>query len=103
MNQTATKLGSAKALTAKKALASKFFKKGIALGLFSGVSYGIYTALLTMGMNQGIWKEWTGPASVLSSFVIIYLLSALGSAINDTCSAMVSIILCYKRTWWGPS
>ena len=44
---------SIKATEAKKKLASNFFKKGITLALFSGVTYGLYTAFLTMAMRKG--------------------------------------------------
>lgn len=72
-----------------KKMKQNFFKKGIAIGLFSGVSYGLYTALLMMGMQKGVWEDWYGAnTSGLSAFVIVYLLASLGNAINDTCSAI---------------
>ena len=43
-----------------KRQASNFFKKGITLALFSGVTYGLYTAFLTMAMRKGVWEDWTG-------------------------------------------
>lgn len=65
-----------------------FFKKGIAIALFSGFTYGIYTAFITLGMSLGVWADWYGPNTTgLTPFFIIYLLAALGNAINDTCSA----------------
>ncbi|MEG0308810.1 MAG: hypothetical protein RR636_12760 [Clostridium sp.] len=77
-----------KAAAAKEKLASNFFKRGVSLALFSGISYGLYTALLTMGMTKGVWGDWYGANTAgLSTFVIVYLLAALGNAINDTCSA----------------
>ena len=84
---------SGKAQAAKAKLASGFFKKGVSLGLFSGVTYGLYTAFLTMGMAQGVWADWYGANTAgLSAFVIAYLLGALGNAINDTCSAVWALI-----------
>lgn len=81
-----------RALELKAKMKSNFFKKGLAIALFSGVSYGFYTAFLTMGMSQGVWADWYGENKAgLSAFVIVYLLAALGNAINDTCSAFWAI------------
>lgn len=81
-----------RALAMKEETKSKFFKKGIFIALFSGIAYGLYTAFLTMGMTKGVWSDWYGANTAgLSSFVIIYLLAALGNAINDTCSAVWAI------------
>lgn len=78
-----------KAVAAKEKLKSNFFKKGISIALFSGLAYGLYTACLTMGMTKGVWGDWYGENTAgLSTFVIVYLLAALGNAINDTCSAI---------------
>ena len=82
----------ARALELKAKMKSNFFKKGIAIALFSGVSYGFYTAFLTMGMSKGVWADWYGANKAgLSTFVIVYLLAALGNAINDSCSAVWAI------------
>ena len=87
-----SKAVSPQAMAAKKKLSSDFFKKGISLALFSGLTYGLYTAFLTMGMTKGVWGDWYGINSAgLSAFVIAYLLAALGNAINDTCSAVWAI------------
>lgn len=75
------------AIAAKNKLSSDFFKKGIIIALFSGLMYGFYSAFMTLGMSKGIWDEWYGPGTLLSAFAVTYLLGALGSAINDTCSA----------------
>ncbi|WHY02503.1 EamA family transporter [Neobacillus sp. DY30] len=75
------------ALAAKQKVASQFFKKGIVIALFSGLMYGFYSAFLTLGMSKGVWADWYGAETVLSAFVITYLLGALGSAVNDTTSA----------------
>lgn len=67
----------------------EFLKKGIKIGLFSGITYGCYTAFLTLGMTKGVWADWYGPnVSGLTAFMIVYLLAALGNAINDTCSGV---------------
>ena len=66
-----------------------FFKKGIIIAILSGICYGLYSAFLTLGMSKGVWNDWYGINSAgLSAFVITYMLGALGSAINDTISAV---------------
>ncbi len=80
-------------LNAKNNLASSFFKRGIIIGLISGLFYGLYSAFITLGMSTGIWAEWYGPNTVLSAFAITYLLGALGAAINDTLSAVWAVII----------
>jgi drug/metabolite transporter (DMT)-like permease len=81
-------VANATAVAAKNKLASQFFKKGIIIALFSGLMYGFYSAFLTLGMSKGVWADWYGVnTAALSAFAITYLLGALGSAVNDTCSA----------------
>jgi drug/metabolite transporter (DMT)-like permease len=83
-----TEGANASAVAAKKKLSSQFFKKGIFIALLSGLMYGFYSAFLTLGMSKGVWADWYGAnKAALSAFVITYLLGALGSAVNDTCSA----------------
>ncbi|EHJ02085.1 protein of unknown function DUF6 transmembrane [Clostridium sp. DL-VIII] len=83
----------ASAIAAKKKLSSQFFKKGITIALFSGLMYGFYSAFLTLGMTKGVWSDWYGSNSIgLSAFAITYLLAALGSAVNDTCSAVWAML-----------
>ncbi|MEG0308808.1 MAG: hypothetical protein RR636_12750 [Clostridium sp.] len=80
------------AVAAKEKLSSDFLKKGISIALFSGVMYGFYSAFLTLGMTKGVWGDWFGANTAgLSALVITYLLGALGSAVNDTCSAVWAI------------
>lgn len=79
----------ASAVAAKKKLASDFFKKGLTVAILSGMCYGLYSAFLTLGMSKGVWADWYGAnTAALSAFVITYMLGALGSAINDTISAI---------------
>jgi drug/metabolite transporter (DMT)-like permease len=78
---------------AKQKLSSNFLKKGIFIALFSGLMYGFYSAFLTLGMTKGIWGDWYGTNTAgLSALVITFLLGALGSAVNDICSAIWAII-----------
>ncbi|MEG2918616.1 MAG: hypothetical protein RR851_11870, partial [Clostridium sp.] len=80
------------AVAAKEKLSSNFLKKGISIALFSGLMYGFYSAFLTLGMTKGVWGDWFGINTAgLSALVITYLLGALGSAVNDTCSAVWAI------------
>ena len=87
MNELAN-AASASAVVAKNKLSAAFFKKGVMIALFSGLMYGFYSAFITYGMSKGVWADWYGVnAAGLSAFAITYLLGALGSAVNDTCSA----------------
>lgn len=71
----------------------KFFKKGLRVAISSGICYGLYSAFLTLGMARGIWAEWYGKGTALfSAFVLTYVLSALGSAINDTIGGIWCLI-----------
>lgn len=80
------------AINAKKQLTEQFYKQGLLIGLFSGVSYGLYSAFLAFGMTKGVWSDWHGINTAgLSIFTITYLLGALGSAVNDICSAIWAI------------
>lgn len=88
-----TAVASSSAVAAKKRLSSQFLKKGIAIALFSGLTYGFYSAFLTLGMAKGVWGDWYGPNTAgLSAFVIVFVLAALGSAVNDTWSAGWALI-----------
>ena len=81
-----------RALMLKEEVKKRFLKKGVSIALFSGLMYGLYTALLTMGMSTGVWADWYGPNKAgLSAFVIIYLVAALGNTLNDLCSAVWAI------------
>lgn len=83
---------SANVLAAKAERDKSFRKKGIIIALFSGFLYGGYTAFMTQGMASGIWAAWYGAESGLSVFVVVYVLSAVGAAVNDICSAIWSLI-----------
>lgn len=88
-----SKVISSEAIAAKNKLSSNFLKKGISIALFSGIMYGFYSAFLTLGMTKGVWGDWYGANTAgLSAVVITYVLGALGSAVNDTCSAVWAII-----------
>ena len=83
---------------AKKKLVSGFFRKGIMIGLFSGVSYGLFSAFLALSMSKGVWGDWYGAnTSGLTAFAIVYLLGALGCGVNDTCSAVWALSMAGAR------
>lgn len=78
-----------RAVQLKAQLDKRFFRKGLVVAILSGMCYGLYSAFMTLGMASGVWATWMDPATtVLSVFVVTYLLSAMGSAINDTMSAL---------------
>ena len=80
------------ALEAKRKMEKSFRVKGIFIALMSGFLYGGYTAFMTQGMATGIWGEWYAVGSGLSAFAVTYVLSAVGAAVNDICSAVWSLI-----------
>ncbi|WP_434777954.1 hypothetical protein [Neisseria sp. Ec49-e6-T10] len=79
------------AITIKRKLDLDFHRRGIITAVLSGVFYGTYTASMTLAMSLGIWQTWYGENSGLSTFAVIFLLSALGAATTDTCSAVWAI------------
>lgn len=77
-------------------LKTSFFKKGLAVGLISGVFYGLHSAFITFAMTKGIWASWSGD-SHLPFLIKLYFLGALASVLNDSCSALWSLSnLCLK-------
>lgn len=83
----------ATAVAAKNKLSSQFYKKGIRIALFSGVMYGFYSAFMTLGMSKGVWGDWYGANTAgLSVFAITFLLGSIGSAVNDTLSAIWALV-----------
>ncbi len=84
----------------KQSLARRFFIKGITIAILSGMCYGLYSAFLTVGMGRGVWSLWYG-GSLASVFMVTYVLGALGSAVNDTISALWSAILAAGQGKFG--
>jgi len=89
------------AIAAKTKLASDFKRKGIVIALLSGLLYGFYTAFMTLGMSKGVWLQWYGENSGLSAFAVMYLLSALGAATTDSCSAVWAMSIASARGRFG--
>ena len=49
------------AIAAKQKSDSAFMKRGVIFAVMSGVTYGLYTAFLTLGQASGIWgADWYG-------------------------------------------
>lgn len=67
--------------------ASDIRKRGVFVATLSGIAYGNYTAFMTLAMTLGIWSVWNGEQSHLSGFSRLFLISALGAATTDICSA----------------
>lgn len=94
MSEAAINTTSTAAIVAKEKLVSGFFKKGVIIGLFSGFSYGLYSAILALAMTKGVWSDWYGADKAgLSAFVIVYVLGSLGCGVNDTCSAVWALTM----------
>lgn len=81
------------ATTARNRLFRRYRAWGITVAVLSGMSYGLYSAFMTLGMGLGVWKGWYGEASGLSAFATLFLLSALGAAVTDCCSAVWAVLL----------
>ena len=75
------------AVAAKRRLDSSFLRRGVITATLSGMFYGTYTAFMTLAMTMGIWAKWYSDTPGLSAFAVMYLVSALGAATTDTCSA----------------
>ena len=85
------------AVIAKQRLSQTFRRRGISTAVMSGMFYGTYTAFMTLAMTFGIWGVWYGGESGLTPFAVTFLLSALGAATTDSCSALWAIaIATYK-------
>lgn len=85
------------AIEAKKKLNYDFRRRGIITAVLSGMFYGTYTAFMTLAMGKGIWEVWYGPESGLSAFAVMFLLSALGAAVTDSCSAAWAIGIAFAK------
>lgn len=84
------------ALKKKKILEASFFKKGILLGLSSGITYGLYTAFITVAEKRGIWLNWEATLGA-TSFLVIFILPTIAAALNDLCSALWALGVTIKQ------
>ena len=73
------------AIAAKQKSDSAFMKRGVIFAVMSGVTYGLYTAFLTLGQASGIWgADWYGANEAGSVCFRNYLYSGISG-------------LCYQR------
>ena len=85
----------------------RFFVKGIAFAIASGICYGLYTGFLTLAETQGVWGRWFAGESwgngqnALSAFMITFTLAALAAGINDLFSGVWSLLVCAKNRQLG--
>ncbi|MCC6102825.1 MAG: hypothetical protein LIV22_03210 [Olegusella sp.] len=80
----------------KRELDQSFFKKGIFLGLFSGITYGLYSAFITAAQNVGVWSNWWSSFES-TSFIAIFIFPTIASALNDLCSAIWALVVTAKQ------
>lgn len=75
---------------------SRYFRKGLLLAFSSGISYGMFSAFITVGEAWGKWNEfWALP---LASTIVGYcLLSTLGSGLNDLISGIWCLLFAIKN------
>ena len=85
----------------------KYFARGIAFAVASGICYGLYTGFLTLAETQGAWGDWFAGVEwgdgkpALSAFVITFVLAALAAGLNDFFSGVWSLIMCAKNRQLG--
>jgi drug/metabolite transporter (DMT)-like permease len=74
----------------KRRLHRSYFVKGITIAVLSGMCYGVYSAFVTKGMGLGAWEGWY---EAHKAGIMVLMLGALGSAVNDSISAVWCIIM----------
>lgn len=89
------KANDSKAKEYRLKMEKEFLKKGIIISLLSGISYGLYSAFLTLGMSKGVWANLY-EVSTLEIFKTTIILSILGAGINDLMSTIWAFIKCFK-------
>lgn len=73
---------------------SAFRRKGISVAIISGMSYGLYTAFVSLGMDSGDWPSLAGngESHLISTYAALVLLGLLAGALNDLFSALWSLV-----------
>ena len=85
----------------------KYFIRGVAFAIASGMCYGLYTGFLTLAETQDVWGEWFAGETwgngnpALSAFSITFLLAALAAGINDFFSGIWSLLECARNRQLG--
>ncbi len=71
---------------------ARFLRKGLMFAFASGISYGLFSAFLTVGEAWGVWNEfWALP--IAGTIIGYCLLSAVGSGLNDLISGVWCLII----------
>ena len=90
--QTARMAGilSPAAAAARAILFRRYRTYGIAVAVLSGMSYGLYSAFMTLGMSLGIWSGWYDQKSGLSAVASQVAGAVLGEslAVSPTAGAV---------------
>lgn len=85
----------------------RYFARGVAFAVASGVCYGLYTGFLTLAETQGAWgawfagEPWSGGRAALSAFTVTFALAALAAGINDLASGAWSLLVCARNRQLG--
>lgn len=85
----------------------KYFVRGLAFAVASGICYGLYTGFLTLAQTQGVWGswfagiEWGEGQAALGVFVVTFALAALAAGLNDLISGVWSVAVCAKNRQVG--
>ncbi|MDO4501945.1 MAG: hypothetical protein Q4D06_02070 [Coriobacteriia bacterium] len=85
----------------------KFFIRGVAFAVASGICYGLYTGFLTLAETQGVWGQWFAGEpwgegnAALDAFLVTFALAALAAGINDVFSGIWSLAVCAKNRQLG--
>ncbi|WP_415961302.1 hypothetical protein [Collinsella tanakaei] len=84
------------ALEKKRKLDQSFLKKGLMIALYSGITYGLYSAFIMAAQTQGVWADWMGTLEA-SSFLVVFILPTIATALNDLFSAVWALLLTAKQ------
>lgn len=79
---------------------SSYFKRGVAIALFSGLLYGFYSAFIVAGEGVGNWVAFweMGFAQTIVGFCV---LCAVGAGINDLLGGIWCIVIAAVRGKFG--
>mgnify|MGYP000999255301 CR=1 FL=1 len=69
-----------------------FLRKGLIFAFASGISYGLFSAFLTVGEASGVWNDfWALP--IAGTIIGYLLLCAIGSSLNDLISGIWCLVI----------
>ena len=72
------------------------------IALYSGITYGLYSAFIMAAQTQGVWADWMGTLEA-SSFLVVFILPTIATALNDLFSAVWAFCLPRSRASWATS